>query len=387
MKPNIFFIIFLLFISGTIGFSQNPNALINLVNIDSLTKTVRELSGEDSVVVYGQIIRIKERKSNEGSNKAVDYIKQKLERFGLETTVQNYRSTGRNIYAIQKGEISDSAYIFCAHYDSVTDYCADDNASGTASVLEAARLLADSCFRYSIIYALWDEEELGLVGSHAFAAALFANGLKIKGVLNFDMVAFDYDNDRNFEIHENNDKNTRSISEALLRITKDSGLNLVGVIKNPGTGASDHASFWDYNIGGVLVIEEYYSGDFNSYYHSPNDRIVKFNLPYFHDMVKLGVLTIADLARSCNSSSIENGIDSDKIIVYPNPVSDKLNISLNDCTPNQIVIFDVFGKPIFKKSFQNEIEIDMQDFVEGIYLIKLQYDNQSIIRKIIKVNY
>lgn len=369
------------------GYSQNPDNLKNLVNLDTLTKTIRELSGEDSVIVYNQKIKISERKSNKGSNKAVDYIKQKFESFGFEAIVQNYRATGRNIYAIQKGEISDSAYIFCAHYDSVTEYCADDNASGTASVLEAARLLADSCFRYSIIYALWDEEELGLIGSHAFASALSTNGLKIKGVLNFDMVAFDKDDDRNFEIHENNNKNTRSISETLLKVTMDSELNLVGIVKNPGTGASDHASFWDYNIGAVLVIEEYYGGDFNSFYHSPNDRIVKFNLPYFLDMVKLGVLTIAELGQSCNTASIENGIESDRIIVYPNPVIDKLNISLNDCNPKQIVIFDLFGKPVFKNIFQNEIEIDIKDFVEGIYLIKLQYDNHSIIWKIIKVNY
>jgi len=369
------------------GYSQNSDNLKNLINLDTLTKTIRELSGEDSVIVYNQKIKISERKSNEGSNKAVNYIKQKFESFGFEAIVQNYRATGRNIYAIQKGEISDSAYIFCAHYDSVTEYCADDNASGTASVLEAARLLADSCFRYSIIYALWDEEELGLIGSHAFASALSTNGLKIKGVLNFDMVAFDKDDDRNFEIHENNNKNTRSISETLLKVTKDSELNLFGIVKNPGTGASDHASFWDYNIGAVLVIEEYYGGDFNSFYHSPNDRIVKFNLPYFLDMVKLGVLTVAELGQSCNTASIENGIESDSIIVYPNPVIDKLNISLNDCNPKQIVIFDLFGKPVFKNIFQNEIEIDIKDFVDGIYLIKLEYDNQSIIRKLIKVNY
>jgi hypothetical protein len=385
MKKFIILLVFNTMFFQFEGQSQNYSILMNLVNIDTLTKTVRDLSGEDSVSIYGLKTRISERKSNDGSNKAAEYIKQKLESYSLEVNVQNYSQSGRNIYSIQKGK-SDSLVMFCAHYDSVTDYCADDNISGTASVLEAARLLSDSCFEYSIIYALWDEEEKGLVGSRYFASNLNNLGYKIKKVLNFDMVAFDNDGDKNFEIHINENPLSKQISEDLLRIVSNENLNLVGFIKNPGTGASDHASFWPFEIGGCLVIEEYYGGDFNQYYHSPNDRIGKFNIPYFHEMAKLGVMTIADIAQSCNTSSLNYDNEIDILSVFPNPVKENLSVTINNCATTDIFIYDLFGKLQYRKTFQNKFEIDMKDFIKGIYLIKIQNDNKSVIRKIIKMN-
>ena len=74
----------------------------------------------------------------------------------------------------------DDIYIICAHYDSVTTYCADDNASSVAAVIEAARILSGECFDFTIVYALWDQEEIGLVGSEYYA---FVNQQEILGVL------------------------------------------------------------------------------------------------------------------------------------------------------------------------------------------------------------
>ena len=48
-------------------------------------------------------------------------------------------------------------YIVSAHYDSVTNFGADDNASGTAAIIELARILSQYCTENTIIYALWDD--------------------------------------------------------------------------------------------------------------------------------------------------------------------------------------------------------------------------------------
>ena len=63
--------------------------------------------------------------------------------------------------------------IICAHFDS-KPYSgpapgADDNGSGTSAVLEAARILSKYKTDYTIIYALWDNEEIGLRGSAYYA--------------------------------------------------------------------------------------------------------------------------------------------------------------------------------------------------------------------------
>lgn len=73
---------------------------------------------------------------------------------------------------------------------------ADDNASGTAGVLEVAeafgRLAEDGLRpRRSIVFALWNGEEHGMLGSQAFADETVANGRRPAAVLNLDMIGRD----------------------------------------------------------------------------------------------------------------------------------------------------------------------------------------------------
>jgi hypothetical protein len=65
---------------------------------------------------------------------------------------------------------------------------ADDNASGTAAVLALADVLAQQPRRRNIILALWSAEEVGLVGSNAYATAPPVPIDQLAAALNFDMV-------------------------------------------------------------------------------------------------------------------------------------------------------------------------------------------------------
>lgn len=65
---------------------------------------------------------------------------------------------------------------------------ADDNASGTAAVIAIAELLSRQPRRRNVIVALWSAEEVGLVGSSAFAAAPPVALDQLAAALNFDMV-------------------------------------------------------------------------------------------------------------------------------------------------------------------------------------------------------
>ena len=131
--------------------AQSVGIHIDAVEIDSLIQTVRELSGEDSVIVNNETVLILNRATSTGNNLAADYIKKRLENFDLSVADIEYSSTGRNIVATQTGtKYPDSIYIICAHYDGVTDYCADDNASGVAAVIETARILSTEDPAYTI---------------------------------------------------------------------------------------------------------------------------------------------------------------------------------------------------------------------------------------------
>ncbi len=66
---------------------------------------------------------------------------------------------------------------------------ANDNASGVAGVLEAARILSKQSFAGTIVYAALAGEEQGLIGGRIVAAHALEQGWDIKAVLNNDMIS------------------------------------------------------------------------------------------------------------------------------------------------------------------------------------------------------
>src|SRR3546814_8516933 len=65
---------------------------------------------------------------------------------------------------------------------------ANDNASGVAGTLEAARVLSQHRFPGTIMYAALSGEEQGLFGGKIVAAKARAEGWRIEAVLNNDMI-------------------------------------------------------------------------------------------------------------------------------------------------------------------------------------------------------
>src|SRR3546814_1160584 len=65
---------------------------------------------------------------------------------------------------------------------------ANDNASGVAGTLEAARILSQHSFPGTIVYAALSGEEQGLFGGKIVAAKAPAEGWRIEAVLNNDMI-------------------------------------------------------------------------------------------------------------------------------------------------------------------------------------------------------
>ena len=119
---------------------------------------VRELSGDVSTIINGTSQTIVSRNKYQSGNALSEtYIKQKLQSYGINTTIQTFSTTGKNVFAIQPGtEFPNQKYMICAHYDDMpsgtTAPGADDNASGTAAVIEAARIFSQ--VQFSFYYCL-----------------------------------------------------------------------------------------------------------------------------------------------------------------------------------------------------------------------------------------
>lgn len=279
--------------------SQTIKDIIDQASLANVTQYVNELSGEIPTVVGGNTVTITHRVSNNDNNLAADYIKEKLTSFGLTITDQVYSpgvTGGRNIIATQTGVTNpNNIYLIGAHYDSVANYGADDNASGTAAIIELARILSQYCTDNTIVYALWDQEETGLNGSAYHAQKAKNEGDNILGVFNIDMMGYDGNNDKHFDIDVRPIANSVVMKDEIISVLNTAiyGIDLIVNVVNPGSPDSDHASFWNQGYSAVLFGENWKTNDITTGYHSSNDRIGLFNMPYFHNMCKLVVGYIA----------------------------------------------------------------------------------------------
>jgi acetylornithine deacetylase/succinyl-diaminopimelate desuccinylase-like protein len=172
LNPFSFFIVFTLLLliacnESPVNVEENGKdqpdpqvqSVIDQINLDTLMHFVSELSGGVFTVVNGDSCTITSRHKNyPGNDIAADYLYQTLGSYGLIVHNQYVTPSCRNVYAIQRGtSYPNQKYIICAHYDNMPADSlapgADDNASGTAAVLEAARILSQFSSDYTIIYA------------------------------------------------------------------------------------------------------------------------------------------------------------------------------------------------------------------------------------------
>jgi len=399
MKTNLFSILVVFFTVSLSAQNYRPviDSLISEVNEDSLVSFVRILSGEDSVYINGTKSLIKQRVYNT-NDLAADYITEKLESYNLTPYMQEYSTNGTNVIAVKEGSQNPQEYfMICAHYDAVTYYAADDNASGTATVLEAARILKDITTPYSVIFALWDEEEIGLLGSKYYAQDAMMNYMDIKGVINIDMIGWDGNDDGLVEIHSKNVGSSQAIASAMSNINSLYGLQLDPNIINPGATASDHSSFWNNGYGAVLLIEGYFDGDFNPYYHQATDRISEFNIPYFHAAARLAIGTFVNFALPNQVVGINDLVTEEKtaeLQCYPNPATSEttLKFTLDKESTVSITLVNTLGqrtsvsKNERKTKGEHTFEISTSGLPEGLYTILLSAGSNQLTKNLVVID-
>lgn len=306
MKTKLLFLCAVLFSFNTILFSQTSviQQIINSINSDSLTHFTAQLSGVEPVIVNGTSQTILSRnKFQPGNNLAADFVKQKFQSYGLTAYDQQFSSTGRNVLGKITGtDYPNKEFFICAHYDDMPSGTlapgADDNGSGTAAVIEAARVLSQYSFPYTLIFAVWDEEEQGLVGSDYYATQAAQAGDSILGVVNMDMIAWDSNNDNICNIHTADVGITHEIFDKMVELNNQYNIGMDIIEVYPEEPYSDHHSFIQNGYSAVLLIEDDY--DFNAYYHTTNDLLTYYNIPYFKRSSQLAIASIASYALNLN---------------------------------------------------------------------------------------
>jgi Tol biopolymer transport system component len=136
--------------------------------------------------------------SRPGNRQAADYLFGMYKSFGYEPEYQWFDvrtaaggKTANVIATVRGTENPELVYVVSSHYDSVAaGPGADDDTSGTAALLEAARILAGKPLPATVVFASFTGEEAGLLGSREFVRRAQAAKTKIAGALNNDMIGW-----------------------------------------------------------------------------------------------------------------------------------------------------------------------------------------------------
>lgn len=367
---------------------QPFDAWVQECNLDSLKQHVRNLTGVDSVIINGSKQIIGSRYMDQAGNaKAASYLKAELERYGYSTNTQNFSALGQNIIAKKTGSLyPDKAFFLTAHYDAIAipfslAIGADDNASGCAAVLEMARILQTKTLPYTVYFAFFDEEEQGLIGSEAFAGSFDFQATEVQAVINLDMIANDRNDDRVMELHARPYGNSLEMAEKIQKLNDSFAIGLSVEIRNPGTTASDHSSFWDQGITALLFIED--AQDFNPYYHTKLDSIQYFNDSFFLQNTQLALASLAWFGGQPDSRLLaETPLDL-KVKLFPNPAQGNLNVELPEA--GHISIYDTQGELHYSQSVvAGSQRFDLSAFQSGLYLFVFRTEiGQSSTKRLI----
>ena len=106
-----------------------------------------------------------------------------------------------------------------------------------------------------------------------------------------------------------------------------------------------------------------------------------------HNDCVLPALTTAylwfDGLRSlCNSTGLNQQIKFNDLVVFPNPVSDQLNVVFDGI--GQLKITSVLGQEVYKNTINGNVNISVESWASGIYLIEIQNENGRFINQLIK---
>jgi hypothetical protein len=201
---------------------------------------------------------------------------------------------------------------------------ADDNASGMAGVLALSKYLSQfrGKFRHTIRFCFFNAEEVGRLGSFDYATYLKEKGTQIKAVINLDMIGYNTDQNRIFEIHAGfPDPVVRDLCVPLAELVKrwSDNLGKVGpaqIYKGTRQGnendydrdlfdgaikRSDHYSFQIHGYPSIHISEDFFANlpiepdkDNNPEYHKFTDT--KIDSSYVSNIVNALGFAIKELA-------------------------------------------------------------------------------------------
>jgi hypothetical protein len=256
-----------------------------------------------------------------GGHAAAQYLIKQLRQFQLTPAgtsgdfTQAFSDDCRNILVLEPGDdpqLQNEVIVVGAHYDHVgygnnrnsfgpigkIHNGADDNASGTSVLLETIEAFARSGLktRRSILFAFWDAEERGMIGSHYWLAHPTLPMERVKLDITLDMVG-------------------RLRNERLYLLGSRSGYGMRRLFSDPVddglqldfswdiSANSDHWPFLEHRIPIALLHTGLHSD-----YHRPTDDVEKINREGMREVCRYLLAAVVRVANEDRLPKFRDGV-------------------------------------------------------------------------------
>ncbi|MBG26652.1 MULTISPECIES: M20/M25/M40 family metallo-hydrolase [Croceibacter] len=336
----------------------------------------------------------------EGTQAAMD-LKAKWEALAAsynrtDVSVRLFNHTGTTMPSVIMtitGAVSPNEYVITGgHLDTTASVNAlapgaDDDASGIATITEAARVLFEIDFvpNRTIEIMAYAAEEIGLVGSAEIAQSYSNDNKNVIGVTQFDMTNFNGSDNDVYFITDNTDTSLNSFLMQLLDYYNADGVHQVTY----GTslcnyGCSDHASWFAQGYPASFPFEAAF-GEHNQAIHTLGDtftvsgtadhatKFTKLCTEFLIETAKTSVLGVTEF----NQPNVITTVN-DNILSY--------RFESSDYTVESLSIYDISGKKLtFENLDGNTGNYDLNSLSTGLYIASFKIKNQGVFSQKISV--
>ncbi len=242
--------------AALLGANPRIQTLVNQVSQPNLTSWVQSYSSYTN----------RDSQNLANFNAAKNQLITQLQGYGYAPVSESWSgSHGTNIVVDIPGAVNPNRFVVVgAHFDtrnysggtSAVGRGADDNTSGSAAVLELARILSTAgAFENSIRLVWFSGEEYGLLGSNANANNMLSQGKQVLGMLNMDMIAYRVSTDaRDCDFATNN--TSAALTSFCLQTCPLYVPNWAATSGTLSAGSSDHASYNSVGIPAAFFFED-----------------------------------------------------------------------------------------------------------------------------------
>ncbi|MCK5063792.1 MAG: M28 family peptidase [Candidatus Fermentibacteraceae bacterium] len=374
---------------------------------DYVADIVADVS-EDTIQAFTQHLEDFETRysSTDNFDTSCNWVEEKFISYGYVAEQQHFSTLGydcQNVIAEKPGtEDPTMIYIICGHLDSTSPYPstnapgADDNASGSSAVLEAARIFSAFDFKYTVRFICFGGEEQGLYGSRYYAELAAAQSENIIGVVNLDMIYYGPSGQDVLWVPYDTQSTGLALAFDAISDTYVPALT-VDIQYAPGSTYSDHSSFWNEGYAALLGIEQEVWT--NPYYHQTSDILANYLVyfPFGTNCVKAALAVVAYLAEPLGYTGIESGQDGVSpaeltIGITPNPAGNiaTLVFSRDISSTSEISIFDISGRIIESAlpgsgAATGSYVLNTEELPAGVFIVRIRDENTEASARLVIV--